>query len=88
MIILSLDQLKVIAKKRGIKDYENKSEDDLIKILSEPKTKLNFSKKRIKDIRKGFNKSKHMLSGSKVKQTRKNLYDIKKRKNSSYIKNK
>ena len=31
MIILSLDELKVIAKKRGIKDYEKKSEDDLIK---------------------------------------------------------
>ena len=24
MIILSLDELRVIAKKRGIKDYENK----------------------------------------------------------------
>ena len=77
MIILSLDELKVIAKKRGIKDYENKSEDDLIKILSEPKTKLNFSKKRIKDIRKDFNKSRHMFSGSKIKQIRKNLYNIK-----------
>ena len=31
MIILSLDELKLIAKDRGIKDYENKSEDDLIK---------------------------------------------------------
>ena len=33
MIILSLDDLKAIAKNRGIKDYENRSEDDLIKIL-------------------------------------------------------
>ena len=62
MIILSLDELKVI---------------DLIKILSEPKTKINFSKKRLKDIRKDFNKSRHMFSGSKIKQIRKNLYDIK-----------
>ena len=77
MIILSLDELRVIAKKRGIKDYENKSEDDLIKILSEPKTKINFSKKRIEDIRKDFNKSRHMFSGSKIKQIRKNLYNIK-----------
>ena len=61
MIILSLDKLKVIAKKRGIKDYENKSEDDLIKILSEPKTKINFPKKRIKNIRKDFNKSRHVF---------------------------
>ena len=47
MIILSLDELKVIATKIGIKDYENKSEDDLIKIFSKPSTKLKLSKKRI-----------------------------------------
>ena len=77
MIILSLDELKVIAKKRDIKDYENKSEDDLIKILSEPRTKLKLSKKRIKDIREDFNELKHMFSGLRIKQIRKNLYDIK-----------
>ena len=82
MIILSLDELRVIAKKRGIKDYENKSEDDLIKILSEPKTKINFSKKRIEDIRKDFNKSRYIFSGSKIKQIRKNLHDI---ENSRYL---
>ena len=31
MINLSLNKLKLIAKSRGIKDYENKSKDDLIK---------------------------------------------------------
>ena len=66
-----------MAKKRGIKDCENKSQDDLIKILSEPKTKINFSKKIIKKIWKDFNKSRHMFSGSKIKQIRKNLYNIK-----------
>ena len=39
MIILSLDELKVTATKRGIKDNENKSEDDLIKILNTQRTK-------------------------------------------------
>ena len=39
MISLSLDELKLVAKNRGIKDYKNKSEDDFIKVLSEPKTK-------------------------------------------------
>ena len=73
MIILSLDELKVIAKKRGIKE----SEDDLIKILCEPKTKINFSKKRIKDIREDFKILRHMFSGLKIKHIRKNLYDIK-----------
>ena len=32
------------------------SDDDLIKILNEPKTKLKLSKERIKDIREDFNK--------------------------------
>ena len=70
-MILSQDKLRVIAKKRGIKDYENISEDNLIKILSKPKTKINFSKKRIEDIRKDFNKSRYIFSRSKIKQIRK-----------------
>ena len=77
MIILSLDELKVIAKKRGIKDCENKSEDYLIKILCEPRTKLKLSKKRIKNIKEDFNKLIHMFSGSKIKHIRENLYDMK-----------
>ena len=36
MISLSLDEMKLVAKNRGIKNYKNKSENDLIKILSEP----------------------------------------------------
>ena len=83
MIILSLDELQVIAKKRGIKDYKNKSEDDLIKILDEPKSKVSLSKKRIEDIRKIFNKWRHIFSTSKIKQIRKSLYDIKNPKNLS-----
>ena len=37
MINLSLDELRVIAQIRNISDYENKSKEDLIKVLSEPK---------------------------------------------------
>ena len=39
MINLSLDELRLIAQNRNIRDYENKSEKDLIKALSEPKPK-------------------------------------------------
>ena len=39
MINLSPDELKLIAKNRAIKDYKNKSEEDLIKIRSEQKLK-------------------------------------------------
>ena len=45
MMNLTLNELKLIAKNRGIKDDENKSEDDLIKTLSKPKTKISLSKK-------------------------------------------
>ena len=37
MIDLSLDELRLIAQVRNISDYENKSKEDLIKALSEPK---------------------------------------------------
>ena len=38
-INLSFDELRLIAQIRNISDYENKSKEDLIKALSEPKTK-------------------------------------------------
>ena len=37
MISLSFDELRLITQIRNISDYENKSKDDLIKGLSEPK---------------------------------------------------
>ena len=37
MINLSFDELRLIAQIRNISDYENKSKDDLIKALTEPK---------------------------------------------------
>ena len=46
MINLSLNELKLIAKSRNFKDYKNKSENHLIKILSKPKPKINLSKKK------------------------------------------
>ena len=39
MINLSLNELKLIVQIRNISDYENKSKEDLIKALSEPKPK-------------------------------------------------
>ena len=75
-----MNELKLVAKNRGIKDYENKSEDDLIKILSKPKTKLSLSKKRIKDIKKKFNESRYKFSKSKINEIRRSLYDKKTKK--------
>ena len=36
----SLDELRLIAQARNISDYENKSKEALIKVLSETKPKL------------------------------------------------
>ena len=52
MINLSLDELKLVAENRDIKDYENKSEKDLIKILSKPKPKISIPKKKSKKSKK------------------------------------
>ena len=37
MINISFDELRLIAQRRNISDYENKSKEDLIKVLSETK---------------------------------------------------
>ena len=47
MITLLLEWLKAIAKVRKIKDYRSKSEDELIKILSKPKLKIEEIRKKI-----------------------------------------
>ena len=54
MIYLSLNELKLIAQFRNISDYENKSKEDLIKPLrepkSEPKPKTIINKKRLERV--------------------------------------
>ena len=62
MINLSLDKHKLVAKNRDIRNYENKSEDELIKILSEPKPKISISKKKLKEIKRDFSELRHEFS--------------------------
>ena len=54
-----------------MKDYKEKSENDLIKILSEPKSKTSFSKKKIKEIKKDFNELRYGFSKSKISKSKK-----------------
>ena len=54
MINLSPNELKFIPKCRGITDYKNKSEDNLINLLSEPKTTFFFSKIKQKILTKNL----------------------------------
>ena len=52
-------------------------------ILSKPVKKYekpNFSKARIGNIEKKFNESRYRFSKSKIKEIRKNLYEIKNKK--------
>ena len=78
----SLNELKVIANSRTIKAYKEKSENDLIKILHERKPKINFSKKKIKEIKKDFSELRYGFSKSKINEFILSLYNIKKTKKS------
>ena len=70
---------KLLAKRRGYKGYESMSEDAVkcyyfIKTSKKSeKQKINFSKSRIKKIRKKFNESRHKFSKSKTNKIRINL---------------
>ena len=83
MINLSLEELMVIAKPRKVENYKSQSEDEWIKILSEPESKISLSKKRIKQIGEKFNKLRDKFSKSKIKEIRRNLYEIKNKNNLS-----
>ena len=77
MINLQLDELKLVAESRNIRDCENKSEKDLIKALSEPKPKIRINKKKLEEIRKDFNELRHKFSKKEIDKYRKAFYDIK-----------
>ena len=76
---LSLDELKLIAKSRGINGYKNISGKWLLSALSKPK----IDNGRLKKIREDINKSRHKFSISKIREIRKNLYEIESKKNIS-----
>ena len=67
MIDPSLDKLELVAKNRNIKDYENKSEKELRKILNKKTTrickkikkKLEEMKRKLEEIKKCFSKLRH-----------------------------
>ena len=76
-INLSLNELKLFAKSRGIKDYKNKSEDELIKKIQQTKTKKkNFLNKKYKRLEKNLMNLRDRFSKPKIKEIRRNLYEI------------
>ena len=68
--IISLDNLKLITKSRGIKWKS------LLSALSNPK----IDNKRLKKIMKDLNRSKHKFLKLEIKEIRKSFYEIESKK--------
>ena len=84
MLPLSVNELKLVAKNRGIKGYKSMSEERLLSALSElVESKNSFDDERLKKIREDFNELRDEFSKLQIKGIRKNLCDIKNPKNLS-----
>ena len=69
------DIVQLVAKKRHIKDYQNKSNDSLYKIFK----KQSENKKRIDNIREDLKDLSYKLSKSEYKDIKTKLYNIEKK---------
>ena len=76
------DIIKFIARKRNIKNYKRKSTNELFQTIKENKgnQKQSKNKKKIDDIKDGLKDLSYKLSKSELKEIKKNLYNIEKRK--------
>ena len=73
MINLSLNNLKSIAKSRNIKDYENKSDKDLLNSLNNTNIKISIYKKKLKEDKKKIRELRHKFSTEEIDKFRKKL---------------
>ena len=78
----SRDIIEFLAKKRNIKNYKRKSSYELLQTIKENKINKQQSKnkKRIDIIREELKDLSYKLSRSELKNIKKNLYNIEKRK--------
>ena len=86
MLNLSLIELKLVAKLREIKDYKSISKERILRALSESESvenRKNLDNTRIKKIREDFNKLRDRFLKPKIKEIRRNLYEIENKKNLS-----
>ena len=86
MVILTLNELKLIAKIRCIKGYETMSKRRLLRVLNE--FEYNFNRARIKKIREKLKKLKDRFSKPKMKEIRTKLFEIEKNENPSRLEKK
>ena len=75
MLNLSLNELKLVAKSRGIKCYKTMSKERLLSALSESdsESEKDSSDKRLKKIRKDFNELRDRFWKPQLKKIRKNF---------------
>ena len=71
----SRDLAELLAQRRGINDYENISNDNLLGALMASENDT-----RIEEIREEIKKLEHKFSRQEVKEIKKNLYEIEKEK--------
>ena len=78
----SRDIIEFLARKRNINNYKRKSSNELLRAIKENKNNQQQSKNknRIDIIREELKKSSYKLSRSELKEIKKNLYNIEKRK--------
>ena len=72
----SANIIEFLAKMRNIKNYKSKSSDRLYEIYKEQSK----NKKRIDNIREDLKDLSYKLSKSELREIKKNLYNIEKRK--------
>ena len=78
----SRDIIEFLARKRNINNYKRKSSNELLRAIKENKNNQQQSKNKngIDIIREELKKSSYKLSRSELKEIKKNLYNIEKRK--------
>ena len=72
MIFLSLKELKALAKSRNIKNFENKSYENLLTLYDD--TNISISKKKLKETEKDFKDLRHNFSTKEIDKFRKSFY--------------
>ena len=77
---LSLHELKQISKMRRIKGYKNMSKERLLNALDESESAKSLDNAKIEKIKEDFNKLRDRFLKPKIKEIRKNLYEIKNKK--------
>ena len=76
----SRDIIEFLTRKRNIKNFQCKSSNKLLQTIKENKQQQSKNRKRIDTIREELKDLSYKLPRSELKEIKKNLYNIEKRK--------